>query len=115
MSYKLGLLLSITFLMSILLLFGDLLNVSIIQNSLHSLSLVFSYRIQKEARITTELTSLVHSYGATYTVETGGRTAFRIGETITYRLSKDYTPFIMRKGTMHVTVRRSAVIGYYTV
>ena len=115
MSYKLGLLLSLTFLMSVLLLFGDLVNVSIIKNSLHSLSLVVSYRLQKEYRITADLEKIIDSYGVTYTLETDGRSAFRIGETVTYTLMKEYTPFVMRRGTMHVTVRRSAVIGYYTI
>ena len=114
MSSKLGLLLSLTFMMAVLLLSGDLINVAILKNTLHSLSVVVSYRLQTDCRITVETENLIQSYGATYTLETEGRTAFRIGETVTYFLSKEYAPFVLQKQRMHVTVRRSAVIGYYT-
>lgn len=115
MSYKLGLLLSLTFLMSILLLSGDLVNITIIKNTLHSLSLIVSYRLQSEYQISSETKKLIESYGATYTLESVGRNAFRIGETVTYYLRKDYAPFVLGREVMHVSVRRSAIIGYYTI
>ena len=113
MSYKLGLLLSISFMMAVLLLSGDLINVSIIKNSLNALGLTVSYRIAAEGHISSALLRLVDSYGASFTLEDGERQSMRIGDTVTYSLSKDYDPFVLKKGVMNITVRRSAVIGYY--
>ena len=108
MSYKLGMILSIAFMMAVLLLSGDLINVSIIKNSLNALGLTVSYRISSAG---TE--QLIHSYGATFKLEDGERTAFRIGDTVTFYLEKDYDPFVLQKQQMRISVRRSAVIGYY--
>lgn len=113
MSYKLGLLLSLAFLMSILLLSGDLLNVNIVKNSLDSLATTVSYRIARDGRISEYTRKLVSSYKATLTVEGGSATSFRIGDTVIYYLSKDYDPFLLKKETMHIGVKRSAVVGYY--
>ena len=113
MSYKLGLLLSIAFMMSVLLFSGDLLNVAIIKNSFNALSVTVSYRIAKDGTITSNTDALIQSYDATLRLEEGQREAFRIGDTVTYFLEKRYTPFILRKEEMVLSVRRSAVIGYY--
>ncbi|MCR5348154.1 MAG: hypothetical protein K6E59_00900 [Bacilli bacterium] len=113
MSYKLGLLLSIVFMMSVLLFSGDLINVGIIKNSLNSLALTVSYRIAKDGAVLGDTRTLVESYGAELTFEEGWRESFRIGDTVTFYLKKEYTPFVLRKGTMPLSVRRSAVIGYY--
>ena len=112
MSYKLGLILSIAFMMSVLLLASDLMNVAIIKNSLDALSLTVSYRMAQEGRITQGTRDLVTSYGARLNVE-DEREAFRIGDTVTYFLEKDYQPFVLGKDTRQISVRRSAVIGYY--
>ena len=113
MSYKLGLLLSIVFMMSVLLLGGDLMNVSIIKNSLESLSLVVSFRLASDGALSQSTKNLISSYGATFRLQDGEREAFRIGDTVTYYLQKAYLPFVLGKDEMNVTVRRSAVIGYY--
>lgn len=113
MSYKLGMILSITFMMAVLLLSGDLINVSIIKNSLNALGLTVSYRISSEGQLSAGTEQLIHSYGATFKLEDGERTAFRIGDTVTFYLEKDYDPFVLQKQQMRISVRRSAVIGYY--
>ena len=113
MSYKLGLLLSLAFVMAVLLLAGDLMNVVIIKNSPDALSLTVSYRIAQEGTISEGTKSLISSYGARYRLEDGERTSFRIGDTVTYFLEKDYSPFVLGKDIRQVSVRRSAVIGYY--
>ena len=112
MSYKLGLILSIAFMMSVLLLSSDLMNVAIIKNSLDALSLTVSYRMASEGRVSQGTRQLIESYGATLTIE-DEREAFRIGDTVIYFLAKDYQPFVLGKDTRQVSVRRSAVIGYY--
>lgn len=112
MSYKLGLILSIAFLMSVLLLSSDLINVAIIKNSLDALSLTVSYRMAQEGRVSPGTRQLVESYGARLNI-VDDREAFRIGDTVVYFLEKDYQPFVLGKTSRQISVRRSAVIGYY--
>ena len=113
MSYKLGLLLSIAFMMAVLLFSGDLVNVGIIKNSLNALSLTVSYRIARDGTLTQETYGLIDSYGAILRLAEGQREAFRIGDTVVYFLEKDYDPFVLRKERMVLSVCRSAVVGYY--
>ena len=113
MSYKLGLLLSLTFLMSLLLMSGDLMNVTIVKNALDSLATTVGYRISRDGRVTNATLDLIASYDAVFTLESGTATSFRIGDTVIYTLTKDYDPFLLKKETMHIGVRRSAVVGYY--
>ncbi len=113
MSYKLGLLLSLAFLMSILLLSGDLMNVSIVKNALDSLATTVSYRIAREGRVSQKTMEMIASYDAVIELQDGAATSFRIGDTVVYYLRKDYDPFLLKKETMHIGVKRSAVVGYY--
>ena len=113
MSYKLGLLLSLSFMMAVLLLAGDLLNVSIVENNLNALGLTISHRIAMDGRLTPESRNLIDSYGARYVFEDGEKEIYRIGATVSFTLQKDYDPFVLSKGTMTITVRRSTVVGYY--
>ena len=115
MSYKLGLLLSIVFLMGVMFLAGDLINVSIIKNSLDSLALTVSYRISYDGMLTQDTRALIRSYQVKIRFEEGTHTSFRIGDTVVYYLSRDYDPFILHKETMSLSVKRSAVVGYYRV
>lgn len=113
MSYKLGLILSIAFMMAVLLLSGDLLNVTVIHNSLNALGLTVSYRLSMDGRLTDETKNLVAEYGASIVLPQGEATPWRIGDTVEYYLVKTYDPFVIRKDAMRISVRRSAVIGYY--
>lgn len=113
MSYKLGLLLSLTFMMAVLLLAGDLLNLASIKGSLDALGTVVSYRISSEGTISESTRDLVSSYGASLRLEEGTRPNFRIGDTVTFYLEKDYQAFVLKKDAMRVAIRRSAVVGYY--
>ena len=114
MSYKLGLILSLAFMMAVLLLSGDLMNVSIIHNSLNALGLTVSYRIAMDGRLSADTKSLIEEYGATIVFPLGEATSFRIGDTVDYYLEKTYDPFVLRKEPMRISVRRSTVVGYYT-
>ncbi len=113
MSYKLGLLLSLTFMMAVILLAGDLLNLSTIQSGLDALGTVVGYRLSSEGTVSDATKELVSSYGATLTFEEGIRPPFRIGDTVTFYLARDYEAFVISKQTMRVAIKRSAVVGYY--
>ncbi|MBE6135214.1 MAG: hypothetical protein E7179_04315 [Erysipelotrichaceae bacterium] len=111
MAYKLGLLLSIAFMMAVILLVGDMALLSGVRGELDALSLTVSYRIAYEGRLSEGTKGLVSSYGAEIELETKG--ALRIGDVATFSVYKTYTPFVLGKGPMTITVRRSTVVGYY--
>lgn len=113
MSYKLGLLLSLTFLMAVLFLAGDMMNLASVKASLDALGTVVSYRIASDGTVNESTERLISSYGATFRYEDGKKPLFRIGEIVTYYLEKGYDPFVVSKSTMRVSVKRSAVVGYY--
>ena len=113
MSSKLGLILSIAFMMAVLLLSGDLMNVSVVTNALNALGLTVSHRISLDGTLSDATKALIADSHATITFPQGSATVFRIGDTVTYFLSRDYDPFVLKKERMHITVRCSAVVGYY--
>ena len=111
MAYKMGLLLSLSFLMAVLLLMADLSLLFGVRSSLDALALTISYRIAYEGRLTTQSRELVASYGAKVVMET--KNALRIGDLAVFRLEKTYEPLLIAKDPITVTVRRSTVVGYY--
>ena len=111
MSYKLGLLLSIPFLMMVLLLLGDLIDISLVRESLDSLATTVSYRIAYEGRLSQETKDFVARFDATVTLL--DEKTPRIGDTVVFRLSKEYTPFIIDRIPIDVKVTRSCVVGYF--
>ena len=113
MAYKLELLLSSVFMMAVLLLSGDLINIHIIKSSLDALGTTVGYRISREGMISEGTLQLVELNGASFALADGQKTSFAIGDTVIYRVSRDYYPFIIKKETMHLGVWRSAVVGYY--
>ena len=111
MAYKLGMLLSMVFVMSVMLLGGDMVCISSIYASLDAISLSVSRAISKEGTISQNTLNLVASHDA-YLVKEGNQTP-AMGETVTYFLCRDYTPLILSKEEMTISIRRSAIVGYY--
>ena len=113
MSYNLSFMLSLFFLIPMLLFSGDLVCIQSIQNHLDSFALTVAYEISMEGEISQEIEELVsNELGAEiYCVDNcrGGH----FGDTVTFVLAKEYTPFIMSDKPMKISVRRTAVIGYY--
>lgn len=111
MAYKLGLLLSLAFLMAVILLVGDMTLLSGVRSSVDALSMTVAYRISYEGTLSQATKDLVSSYGASIALEKGE--AMRIGDVVTFSISKTYAPFVIQKDPLTITVRRSTVVGYY--
>ena len=111
MAYKLGLLLSMVLVMSVMLLGGDIICVSSIHSSLDALSLVVSRSIGREGAISDALKETIASHGADFTYD--GPKVPCVGERIDFSLSKEYQSFVLSKETMKITVKRTAIVGYY--
>lgn len=111
MSYNIGLLLSVVYLIGILLLGGDIFCVTAVRNNLDAIALTVAYRISFEGRLSDATVSLVQSEGA----EIRDLTHYTppIGGTVIFEVYKEYVPIILQKSTMEIVVRRTAVVGFY--
>ncbi|HAS56460.1 MAG TPA: hypothetical protein DEF61_03490 [Firmicutes bacterium] len=112
MGYKLGLLLSSVFMMMVLLFGGDLFCISSIHSSLDSLSLIVSYRIGIDGYISDKTKKLVSDAGVSLIAYSSNIP--RLGDVLEYSLYKEYKPLILSKNTIDISVKRSAIVGYYT-
>lgn len=110
MSYKLGLILSLSFVMSVLLLASDLLCVSMIHSNLDSLALTVSNRISIAGRLDNETISFVERENAH--IQCLENCSPKLGDTMVYRIYRDYRPLIIAHEQIEVSVTRSAVVGY---
>ncbi len=111
MAYKMGLLLSIPFLMMVLLLSADMTDIAIIKNGLDAVALTVGYRIAYEGRLSQETIDFVSSFGADISLETSFTP--RIGDTVIFSLSKEYDSLVVSKDPLTIVVKRSTVVGYY--
>ena len=109
MSYKLAMLLSTVFLVSVFLLGGDLCLINATYQTLDAMSLTVNQRISREGQISQDTLSFVENNGANFVSVTSGTPA--IGETYVYRL--EYQPLVIKKSTMKIAVTRSCVVGFY--
>ena len=112
MGYKLGLLLSSVFMMMVLLFGGDLFCITTIRSSLDSLSLIVSYRIGIDGYVSDKTKNLVKESGASLIVYSSNIP--RLGDTLEYGLFKEYKPLVISKNTIDISIKRSAIVGYYT-
>ncbi len=110
MSYKLGLLLSLIFLVVVFLFAGDMLCISAIRSDLDSIALTVSYRISMDGKVTDATRKWIDQCGATLKVP---YQAPRIGDIYTFELSRAYKPIIISSEAMTITVKRSTIVGYY--
>ena len=111
MSYKLAMLLSTVFLVSVFLLGGDLCLINATYQTLDAMSLTVNQRISREGQISQDTLSFVENNGANFVSVTSRTPA--IGETYVYRLEKEYQPLVIKKSTMKIAVTRSCVVGFY--
>ena len=110
MSYKLGLLLSLVFLVVVFLFAGDMLCISAVRSDLDSIALTVSYRISMDGKVSEYTKKWVDECGATLTLP---YLTPRIGDIYTFEVSRKYQPIIISSEAMTITVKRSTIVGYY--
>lgn len=110
MSYKLGLLLSMLFLMSVLLLSGDLVCISANLSELDSIALTAAYQISINGRIDETTIAFVEKQNASIKSLSGD--TLSLGSTMVFRVYREYQPLIISKDTMTLNVQRSTVVGF---
>ena len=112
MSYKLGLILSMVFVVLFLLLGGDMMCLSAAYSYLDSHSISIGDLIAKSGRVDDEYISYLED---TYKVqfEKISPTNPSIGDVVEYTIYRYYHPLIMASHDVKLTASRTTVIGYY--
>ncbi len=111
MAYKLGLMLSMAFLMSVMLLGGDIIAVSSIHSSLDALALVVARRIGQEGYVSESTEALLEEHQVNLYCQESHFPA--LGESLTFTLTQLYSSLVISKETMVISVKRTAIVGYY--
>lgn len=112
MSYKLGLILSMVFVVLFLLLGGDMMCLSAAYSYLDSNSISIGYLIAKSGRVDDEyITYLSEVYKVNF--ESISPTEPSLGDVVKYTIYRFYNPLIMSNHAVKLTASRTTVIGYY--
>lgn len=111
MSYKMGLLLSLVFVMSVMLLGGDLVCLTSIHNQLDALSITVAHRFETDGALLESTKRFIEANQARIRVQNDYVPA--IGEEVTFTLYRPYQSFVMSNEEMMISVTRTAVVGYY--
>ncbi len=112
MSYKMGLILSMVFVVSFLLLGADMMCLSAAYSYLDSHSISIGYLIAKSGRVDSDYISyLEEAYKVRF--ESISPTDPAIGDVVEYTIYRYYHPLIMANHDVKLTASRTTVIGYY--
>ena len=89
----------------------DLIAIQVIYSDLDSKSVAISYKISKQGTVNEEVKNYIEeTYLVSFRCISNCSPLF--GDTVTYIISKDYAPVIIKNETMTISIQRNAVIGY---
>jgi len=112
MSYKVGLLLSMLFIIQIFVFAADLMSAQIIYTNLDAVSVTAGNIISSKGGITEDVRTLVAEQAGATIVALGDETPL-FGSIYEYKISKPYSPVFFASTNREIAVVRSVVIGYY--
>ncbi len=111
MGSKLALIIGFGFIIMALCYAGDLIAIQVIHSQLDAISLTVSQHISYYGTLVQKTIDFVEKDGKTHIVSLSG--PVQIGEVYEYRLYREYDPLFMGDEVMEISIRRSAVVGYY--
>jgi hypothetical protein len=111
-SYKIGFILSLFFVFQIIMLVGDIFSLQIIHSELDAIAHTVSYRIAKDGNIT-EATHQWACENYQSQIVCLKNCQPRFGDTLEFKVIRQYQPLIINNQTITVSVKRATVIGYY--
>ena len=112
MSYKIGLLLSMVFVALFFLFGADLLSLQSAYSVLDSKANNISYIISRNGRIDDAFIAYIEeTYNVDFKCEKNYAPTF--GEEIVFEISTTYSPLVISKEEMVLTVQRMTVVGFY--
>ena len=112
MSYKLGLILSMVFVVLFLLLGGDMMCLSAAYSYLDSNSISIGYLIAKTGRVDNEYLSYLEQLYHLH-FETIFPSSPSVGDVVEFTVYRMYDPLIISNSDIKLTASRTTVIGYY--
>ena len=112
MSYNLGMILSMLFVVAFILLGGDMFAISTCYSNLDNTSIAIGYFIAKTGRADRDyLAHLEEKYNVTF--ESISSTYPNPGDVVDFTIYRFYRPLIITTNNIKVVARRSTVVGYY--
>lgn len=112
MGSKIGVILSLLFVLQVLLFGGDLSNIQIVHSELDALATTVAQRIGYDGRVTEATVAYVESHPNTY-FQCLENCAPHFGDTLVFAITRDYQPLVIQKEVLTIRVQRATVIGYY--
>ena len=112
MSYNLGMIISMVFVVAFILLGGDMFCLSASYSSLDSASISIGYLIAKSGRVDNEyLSSLEEHYKVNFdSISPASPTP---GEVVDFTIYRMYSPLVISNNEIKLVAKRSTVIGYF--
>lgn len=112
MSSKLGTILSMIFIIFAFLFGSDLMTLQYLYSDLDAKSVNISYLISRNATIDDEfVTHIENKFNVTFLCDVSGTPAF--GDEVKYVISHEFTPLMMSKESITVSVSRYTIVGFY--
>ena len=112
MSSKVGVLLSMIFVVLFFLLGIDLITLQFQYSDLDSKGITIGYHISKATDINSEyLSYLEDKYNVTIGIDMSQSMSY--GDVVEFIVSKEFDPIIISSSVMNLKVKRSTVLGYY--
>ena len=112
MAYKLGLIISMLFLVQLFVFVGDLMSIQIIYTNLDAVSLTAGNLISSRGGLDDEIVNLVYEQSGGSIVALGDETPL-FGAVYEYKIRREYSPWVMSNKPIEISVTRSVIIGYY--
>ena len=112
MSYNLGMIISMVFVVAFILLGGDMYCISSAYSYLDSTSITVGYLIAKSGRVDDSfIEALEEKYKITF--ESINPSSPNPGEVVDYTIYRMYSPLVVSTNQIKLVAKRSTVIGYY--
>ncbi|MDY0214872.1 MAG: hypothetical protein RBS24_05080 [Bacilli bacterium] len=111
MSSILGVLYAFMLMLPTILFGADIFKLGQIMNYLEAEATVVMYQISKDGGVRPALIEELENEGITIECS-GSCTYVSAGERITFKLIKYYTPIIIKKEDIEISVTRKAIVGY---
>jgi len=112
MSYKVGLLLSMIFLVSIFVFAGELISVQIIYTNIDAVSVTAGSIIARNGEITQDVVDLV-SDEASARIYSVNDAPPMFGEVFEYCIVREYDSKFLSREPLEISIVRSVIIGYF--
>ena len=112
MSYNLGMIISMLFVVGFVLLGGDMFCIQSAYSNVDNASIAIGYLIAKSGRTDDEyLEQLENKYNITF--ENISPSSPQVGEVVDFTIYRMYHPLVVSSNDIKLVASRSTVIGYY--